>query len=176
VREVDIDALDAQHLDQKLTQLEDPTRRPCQLPPQQVGMPAQGRGATSRRANDMVVFNKRRLEALRQRPGGGDRAGVDQGLPAARLLRWHLDPHPMCLQELERGHPHVGIELVDVTRDEQGNPRIGVIDTHQPSIMPWNSSGKPCCAQRSYSSGQGIQIPATGMPLSPFLRFPGHRF
>src|SRR5262249_55208183 len=86
-----------------------------------LGMMPQRRSAAARRADHAVVAAEGRLEVARQRSCRVQRAAVGQNLAAAGLLCWHLRRHSLALQQLQTGEAHVGIELVDVARNEQGH-------------------------------------------------------
>ena len=169
-----------QHIDQVLAQLVDP--RPQRFERRVVMevlviVRPHHRHATSRGAHHRVVGREDLDKPAGQWLGIGGAARVRHRLPAARLGLGEIDLHPQLLQQLDRGEPDLGIELIDVTGNEQTNPRhwqmldetkgTGVNPSGQPSPSPSRRETAQTDSQVATRSG-----PARCGPLGSARRNP----
>lgn len=134
VRKRDIEAPYAEHVHQKLTQL-DYRGGALGSAASNASLTVQCRRATPRWANDVIVTGERRGEISPERTGGSDGPRVDQRLPTTRLPPRDVHAHPPRLEQLERRPRDVRIELIDVARHEQSDAAAPGIDAHAGSIV-----------------------------------------
>lgn len=77
--------------------------------------------AAGRRAHDIVVCFEQRIHAFRQRFGVFFETRIGHRLTAAGLVQRIVDLAADLAQQLVRRPPHLGIDRIDVTGNEQSD-------------------------------------------------------
>ena len=120
-----LDLADFQHFGQELTEFQCAFANSCRtfivMIAQMIVMIANHRNATARWSDDIIITVEHIDKLLRQRLCFFHATAVGHRLAAACLVSREDDFNAEMFQHRNRCHADMRIELIDVTRNEQGN-------------------------------------------------------